>query len=41
MTIVGEPSELVLHAFGRDAARVTVEGLPADVEALAGASRGM
>lgn len=41
VTIVGEPGELVLHAFGRDAARVELEGSPADVAALAGASRGL
>lgn len=41
VTIVGEPGELVLHAFGRDAARVELEGAPADVTALAGASRGL
>lgn len=41
VTIVGEPGELVLHAFGRDAVRVELEGTPGDVEALAGASRGL
>ncbi|MDN5931284.1 MAG: TIGR03085 family metal-binding protein [Pseudonocardia sp.] len=41
VTIVGEPGELVLHAFGRDAARVELEGSAADVAALAGASRGL
>lgn len=41
VTIVGEPGELVLHAFGRDAVRVELEGTPADVAALAGASRGL
>lgn len=40
VTIVGEPGELVLHAFGRDAARVELQGTPADVAALAGGSRG-
>lgn len=39
VTVVGEPSELMLHAFGRDAARVTVEGAPADVAAFAKVSR--
>ena len=33
VTVTGDPAELVLHAFGRDAARVEVTGLPADVEA--------
>lgn len=41
VTIVGEPGELVLHAFGRDAARVELEGSPSDVAALAGGSRGL
>ncbi|MFP5071011.1 TIGR03085 family metal-binding protein [Pseudonocardia nantongensis] len=33
VTVTGDPAELVLHAFGRDTARVEVTGLPADVEA--------
>jgi uncharacterized protein (TIGR03085 family) len=41
VTIVGEPGELVLHAFGRDAARVELEGSAADVAALAAGSRGL
>ena len=41
VTIVGEPGELVLHAFGRDAARVELEGSPADVKALTARSRGL
>lgn len=41
VTVVGEPAELVLHAFGRDAARVEVTGLPDDVEAYRGAPGGM
>lgn len=41
VTIVGEPGELVLHAFGRDAARVSLEGAPGDVTKLATASRGV
>lgn len=41
VTIVGEPAELVLHAFGRDAVRVEVQGSSADVDKLAGSSRGM
>jgi hypothetical protein len=41
VTIVGEPAELVLHAFGRDAARVELEGDPAAVEAVAAAARGV
>lgn len=38
----GEPSELVLYGFGRgDVAQVEVEGEPAAVEALAGATFGI
>jgi uncharacterized protein (TIGR03085 family) len=41
VTLVGEPGELVLHAFGRDAANVEVEGPVADVEAYEAAPRGL
>lgn len=41
VTIVGEPGELLLHAFGRAAVRVTVEGADADVEAMTAAPRGL
>ncbi|MET0189267.1 MAG: TIGR03085 family metal-binding protein [Pseudonocardia sediminis] len=41
VTVVGDPAELVLHAFGRDAARVELKGLPADVEAYRAAPGGM
>jgi uncharacterized protein (TIGR03085 family) len=41
VTVVGEPGELVLFAFGRDAARVELQGEPADVDALARAPRGV
>lgn len=41
VTVTGDPAELVLHAFGRDAARVEVTGLPADVEAYRAAPTGM
>jgi uncharacterized protein (TIGR03085 family) len=41
VTVVGEPGELMLHAFGRDAARVELEGAEADVAALRGAARGV
>jgi len=41
VTIVGEPGELVLKAFGRDAARVTMEGDADAVASVAGASRGI
>ncbi len=39
--LVGEPGELVLHAFGRDAVRVEVEGDAAQVELFASAARGV
>lgn len=39
VTVTGEPSELVLHACGRDAARVDVDGSRADLEAFARAPR--
>jgi uncharacterized protein (TIGR03085 family) len=41
VTIVGEPAELVLHAFGRDAARVELKGEAGDVEAMGGVARGV
>jgi uncharacterized protein (TIGR03085 family) len=37
----GEPGELLLHAFGRDAVRVEVEGDAAEVARFAGAPRGV
>jgi uncharacterized protein (TIGR03085 family) len=41
VTIVGEPAELTLHAFGRDAVRVELEGAESDLAALRGAARGV
>jgi uncharacterized protein (TIGR03085 family) len=41
VVVVGEPGELVLHAYGRDAIRVRFEGDPADIEALARSRRGI
>jgi uncharacterized protein (TIGR03085 family) len=41
VTIVGEPGEIVLHVFGRDAVHVDVDGTPADVEAYRAAPRGI
>jgi uncharacterized protein (TIGR03085 family) len=41
VTLVGEPSELVLYGFGRDAARVGVEGSDEDRKAFAAGSRGI
>lgn len=41
VTVLGEPGELVLFAFGRDAARVELQGDPADVAALKGSPRGL
>ncbi len=39
--IVGEPAELALHAYGREAVHVEFEGDPADVAAVRDASRGL
>jgi uncharacterized protein (TIGR03085 family) len=39
VTIVGDPGELILHAFGRDAARIELEGEPADVTTYSGVVR--
>lgn len=41
VTIIGEPIELVLHGFGRDAVRIELDGDPADVAALTSAPRGI
>lgn len=41
VTIEGEPGEILLHAFGRDAARVELRGQQADVDALAASARGV
>jgi uncharacterized protein (TIGR03085 family) len=41
VTVLGEPGELVLFAFGRDAVRVELQGASADVEALRSAPRGV
>jgi uncharacterized protein (TIGR03085 family) len=41
VTITGEPAELVLHAFGRSAVQVEIDGDPADVAALGSVSRGV
>jgi uncharacterized protein (TIGR03085 family) len=41
VTLVGEPGELVMFGFGRDAARVEVVGSPEDVAAFGKASRGI
>lgn len=41
VTIVGEPAELVLHAFGRSQIRVEMAGEPSDIAALDSASRGV
>lgn len=40
VTVVGEPTELMLHGYGRTAIRVKLEGDPADVSTLSGTSRG-
>jgi uncharacterized protein (TIGR03085 family) len=41
VTVEGEPGEILLHGFGRDAARVDLRGEPADVAALEASSRGI
>ncbi|MHA6626017.1 TIGR03085 family metal-binding protein [Pseudonocardia sichuanensis] len=41
VTVVGEPGELVLFAFGREAARVELQGEHGDVEALRRTPRGV
>ncbi|HEY0815090.1 MAG TPA: TIGR03085 family metal-binding protein [Pseudonocardia sp.] len=41
VTVTGTPSELVLHAFGRSAVQVELDGDPADVAALGAVSRGV
>jgi uncharacterized protein (TIGR03085 family) len=40
VTVDGEPGEILLHAFGREAARVDLRGEPADVAAFEAAPRG-
>jgi len=40
VTIDGEPGEILLHAFGREAARVDLRGEPTDVAAFEAAARG-
>ncbi len=41
VTVVGEPAELVLYVFGRDAVRVDLRGAATDVAALAEGGRGV
>jgi uncharacterized protein (TIGR03085 family) len=41
VTIVGEPAELVLHAFGREACRVELEGAAADLDGYRKSGRGL
>jgi uncharacterized protein (TIGR03085 family) len=41
VTITGEPGELLLFTFGRDAARVEFDGDPAAVAAVRGLNRGL
>lgn len=41
VTVIGQPSELVLHAFGREVGQVELQGAPADVDALTAAPRGV
>jgi uncharacterized protein (TIGR03085 family) len=41
VTLVGEPIELLLHAFGRAAVRLEYEGAEPDIAALAAVERGI
>jgi uncharacterized protein (TIGR03085 family) len=41
VVVVGEPGELLLHAFGREAIHVRFEGDPADIAAIEGSRRGL
>lgn len=41
VTLVGEPGELLLHAYGRDVAVLDFEGEQADIAALRGLRRGI
>ncbi len=41
VTVSGMPSELVLHAFGREVGQVRLEGAAPDVEALTASPRGL
>jgi uncharacterized protein (TIGR03085 family) len=41
VTVTGEPGELLLFAFGRDAARVGFDGEQAAIGAVRGLSRGL
>lgn len=41
VTLRGEPAELLLHAFGRDQARVEFDGAAEDVAAVAGLDRSL
>lgn len=41
VVVIGEPGEILLHAFGRDAVKLEFEGDPADVAALQASARGI
>ena len=41
VTVEGEPGEILLHGFGRDAVQVDLHGQPADVAALDASPRGV
>jgi uncharacterized protein (TIGR03085 family) len=41
VTVTGEPGELMLHAFGREQARVELDGAEVDIKALQAAPRGI
>lgn len=41
VTLRGEPAELLMHAFGRDEARLEFEGAPEDVESVRALNRSL
>jgi uncharacterized protein (TIGR03085 family) len=41
VTVIGEPMELLLYGFGRDAVKLSFEGTDTAITALKGAKRGM
>jgi hypothetical protein len=41
VTVTGEPGELLLFAFGRDAVRVSFDGDQSAIAAVKGVNRGM
>jgi len=41
VTVIGEPTELLLYSFGRDAVRLSFEGTDTAIKALKGVKRGI